>query len=58
MIIVEFKSEILGNGELWRGAEKDIAQIRNICAREAAELVAKDGNPRVDGMWHVRQELS
>lgn len=58
MIIVEYKSDVLGNGELWRGDEKDVAQIRNICAREIAYKTAKDGQPRVDGMWHVRQEIA
>lgn len=55
-IIVDVKNEILGNSEFWRGDESRISEIRNIPARELARLVVADGQPRVSGMWHVRQE--
>ena len=58
MIIVEVKNAILGDSEFWRGPEEKISEIRNIPARIAAEKVIKDGQPRVSGMWHVRQELA
>lgn len=56
MIVVEVKNEILGDSEFWRGPEDRIAEIRNVPARLTAQQVAKDGKPRVCGMWHVRQE--
>lgn len=56
MIIVEYKNEILGNSEFWRGNESNISEIRNIPARMTAEKVVKDGKPRKFGMWYVRQE--
>ncbi len=58
MIIVEVKNVILGDSEFWRGPEERISEIRNIPARMAAEKVIKDGQPRVSGMWYVRQELA
>lgn len=57
MIIVEVKNAILGDSEFWRGPEEKIAEIRSLPARMAAEKVVKDGQQRVVGMWHVRQEL-
>jgi hypothetical protein len=56
MIIVEYRSEILGNGEFWRGPEDRINEIRNIPARAAAAAVVADGKPKFIGMWSVRQE--
>lgn len=56
MIIVEIKSEILGNREFWRGSEENIEEIRNIPARTLAERVSKDGVSRSAGMWKVRKE--
>jgi len=53
IIIVEVKNEILGNDEFWRGPAERIGEIRNIPARQLAELVAADGKPRKNGMWHV-----
>ncbi len=52
-IIVEVKSDILGDSIFWRGASEHIKEIRNIPARETAKLVAKDGKKRVCGMWHI-----
>lgn len=52
-IVVETKNEIFGDGVFWRGPAERVGEIRNIPARETAKLVAKDGNPRVCGMWHV-----
>lgn len=55
MIVVEYKSDVVGSGEFWRGAETDIAQIRNIPARRLAKAVAMDGKERTSGMWTVRR---
>lgn len=55
-IIVDVKNEILGDSTFWRGPPERIREIRNIPARETAALVAKDGQKRVYGMWHVRAE--
>ena len=52
-IVVETKSDVIGNGVFWRGPADRINEIRNIPARKTAELVAKDGKSRVCGMWHV-----
>lgn len=52
-IIVEVKNEILGDSVFWRGPAENIEEIRNIPARETAKAVAKDGQKRVLGMWHV-----
>ena len=56
MIIVEYKSDVVGNGELWRGSESDISMIRNVVARDLAKRVVKDGKEHKDGMWTVRKE--
>jgi hypothetical protein len=55
-VVVEVKSEVLGDSVFWRGPEGSIASIHNIPARQTAALVVKDGKPRVCGMWHVRIE--
>ena len=52
-IVVETKSDVVGNGVFWRGPADRIDEIRNIPARKAAKLVAEDGKKRVIGMWHV-----
>lgn len=52
-ILVEVKNEILGDSVFWRGEADKVAEIRNIPARQTAEAVAKDGQKRVCGMWHV-----
>jgi len=52
-IIVEVKSDILGDSIFWRGRPEHIKEIRNGPARETAKLVVKDGKKRVCGMWHV-----
>lgn len=56
MIIVEYKSDVVGTGVLWRGAESDISMIRNVVARDLAKQVVKDGKARTDGMWTVRKD--
>lgn len=55
-IVVEYKSTVLGPGVFWRGPAERVGEIHNIPARETARLVAKDGKPRVCGMWHVSAE--
>ena len=55
MIVVEYKSDVLGNGTFWRGDESDIKQIRNIPAQRLAVQVVADGVKRSSGMWTVRQ---
>lgn len=52
-ILVEVKNEILGDSVFWRGPAEKVSEIRNIPARQTAEAVAKDGQKRVCGMWHV-----
>ena len=52
-IVVEVKNQVLGDSVFWRGPADQVAEIRNIPARKTAEAVAKDGKPRVCGMWHV-----
>lgn len=52
-IRVEVKHEILQDGLFWEGAVENLQKIPSQQAREAAKLVAKDGRPRVSGMWHV-----
>ena len=52
-IKVEYRNEILGNGVLWEGPADAIEAIPNFPARYLATLVARDGEPRRDGMWHV-----
>lgn len=56
IVVVEVKNEILGDSEFWRGPEDRISTIRNIPARQTAQLVVKDGKARKCGMWHVRIE--
>lgn len=55
-VIVEVKSDVLGDSEFWRGPPSCINEIRNIPARNTARLVIKDGKARRCGMWHVRIE--
>lgn len=55
-IIVEFHSEVLGNGEFWRGPANKVAEIRNVVARELAQYVSLDGKARTVGMWTVRSK--
>ena len=57
MIVVEYKSDILGSGTFWRGDKSEIEQIRNIPARRLAVQVVADGVTRTSGMWTVRQIL-
>jgi len=57
-IVVDVKSEVLGDSMFWRGPPQHIDQIRNIPARQTAQLVVKDGRPRTCGMWRVRAEFS
>jgi hypothetical protein len=55
MIVVEYKSDVLGSGTFWRGDESEVREIRNIPARQLAVQVAADGVKRKSGMWTVRQ---
>jgi len=55
MIVVYYSSDILGNGEFWRGDESEVNDIRNIPARRLAQQVRADGATRASGMWTVRQ---
>lgn len=50
---VEVKNKILGDSVFWEGEAERVGEIRNIPARETAKLVAKDGQARTSGMWHV-----
>lgn len=52
-IRVEVKNKILGDSVFWEGEAERVGEIRNIPARETAKLVAKDGQARTSGMWHV-----
>lgn len=52
-ILVETKSEVIGNGVFWTGPAERIGEIRNIPARELAAMVARDGESRSLGMWRV-----
>ena len=52
-IKVEVKNNILGDHVFWEGDSKDIADIRNIPARQLAEKVREDGKTRKTGMWIV-----
>lgn len=51
IIVVSYKSEVLGKGEFWRGPASQIDTIHNICAQQLARLTSKDGQPHKDGMW-------
>lgn len=55
MIVVSYKSEVLGAGEFWRGPDDRIKEIRNIPARRLAAEVVTDGKPRSAGMWTVEK---
>ncbi len=56
MIIVKYKNDILGEGEFWRGDESDIQQIRNIPARNLAEMIILNGQfVASSGMWTVER---
>ena len=55
IIKVEVKNDLLGDSEFWRGDSRDVSEIRNIPARELAEMVAKDGVSRNSGMWYVSE---
>jgi hypothetical protein len=52
-IKVEVKSTVLGDSIFWEGDVLNINEIRNNVAKDLAKMVAKDGNPRKEGMWHV-----
>lgn len=52
-LLVEVRSEVLGDQVFWRGAAGDAGLIRNVPARRLAYQVAKDGIPRRYGMWRV-----
>lgn len=56
MIVVSFKSEVLGAGEFWRGPEDRVDEIRNIPARRMAKCVIADGKTRSAGMWTVEKK--
>ena len=52
-LLVEIRSEVLGDQVFWQGAVEDIGLIRNVPARLIAYQVAKDGIARRYGMWRV-----
>lgn len=54
-IKVEVQNAILGDSVFWEGDGADIAQIRNIPARQLAEQVVADGRTRKSGMWIVSE---
>jgi len=56
IIVVRYRSSVLGQGEFWRGPACRIEDIRNRTARTLARLTARDGQTRADGMWQTMCE--
>ncbi|MBU1655141.1 MAG: hypothetical protein KJ558_10015 [Gammaproteobacteria bacterium] len=52
-IRVTYQSDVVGSGVFWEGDPIGIPGIRNLCARDLAVAVSRDGVSRRDGMWRA-----